>query len=94
MPAADDVLGGLVDLAAVVVGRARLGEKLVAAREIPAETPYIFADPALVETWRQRLAAQAGFKVGIAWQGNRQYVGDLMARCRCGISRRWPECRG
>ena len=45
---------------------------------IPAEVPYLFPDSALVEAWRQRLADYAGFRVGIAWQGNRQYVADFM----------------
>ena len=45
---------------------------------IPADVPYLFADAALTETWRQRLADHAGFKVGIGWQGNRKYVGDRL----------------
>jgi hypothetical protein len=43
---------------------------------VPAEVPYLFADAALTETWRQRLADYSGFKVGIGWQGNRKYHGD------------------
>ena len=31
---------------------------------VPADVPYVFADPALTEKWRQRLAGHAGFKVG------------------------------
>jgi tetratricopeptide (TPR) repeat protein len=45
---------------------------------IPAEVPYLFADEALVETWRQRLAGHEGFKVGIGWQGNPKYVADRL----------------
>jgi hypothetical protein len=37
---------------------------------IPADGPYLRADPALVEHWRSRLATLPGFKVGIAWQGS------------------------
>src|SRR5262249_34637032 len=37
---------------------------------IPAEIPYLTADPDLVETWRRELAAVPGVKVGIAWQGS------------------------
>jgi cytochrome c-type biogenesis protein CcmH/NrfG len=37
---------------------------------VPAEVPYLFADPALVEHWRRVLAEIPGFKVGIAWQVN------------------------
>jgi hypothetical protein len=36
---------------------------------IPAEIPYLSAEPARVEAWRRRLPA-GGFRVGIAWQGN------------------------
>jgi Flp pilus assembly protein TadD len=42
---------------------------------VPADVPYIEAEPALVEAWRQRLAAP-GFKVGIAWQGNPKFRQD------------------
>jgi hypothetical protein len=38
---------------------------------IPAEVPYLKADPGLVERWRARLAEFEGFRVGIHWQGNR-----------------------
>ncbi len=43
---------------------------------IPAAIPYVFADPALIEKWRDRLAKIDGFKVGIVWQGNPQCPGD------------------
>jgi len=43
---------------------------------VPAEVPYVFAEEQLVETWRKRLAEFSGFKVGIAWQGNKKYAGD------------------
>jgi tetratricopeptide (TPR) repeat protein len=36
---------------------------------IPAEVPYLHADPALVERWRGELSQHAKFKVGIVWQG-------------------------
>ena len=41
---------------------------------LPAEAPYLAADPARVEKWRERLGA--GFKVGIVWQGNPKYKAD------------------
>ncbi len=50
----------------------RLGTTLAT---IPAEVPYILPDPVLVEAWRQKLAAQPGFKIGIVWQGSK--IGDL-----------------
>jgi tetratricopeptide (TPR) repeat protein len=45
---------------------------------IPAQVPYLWADPALVELWRRELAAQPGFKIGIAWQGSA--LGDRQQR--------------
>ncbi len=35
---------------------------------IPNEIPYLFADPALTAHWRQQLAHDTNFKVGICWQ--------------------------
>jgi ADP-heptose:LPS heptosyltransferase len=43
---------------------------------VPAEVPYLNADPRLVDTWRQRLAGHGGFKIGINWQGNAAYSFD------------------
>jgi tetratricopeptide (TPR) repeat protein len=37
---------------------------------VPAEVPYLHADPPLVLSWRQKLQALGGFRIGIAWQGN------------------------
>jgi tetratricopeptide (TPR) repeat protein len=37
---------------------------------LPAQVPYLSADPELVQRWRQELAAYPGFRIGIAWQGN------------------------
>jgi Flp pilus assembly protein TadD len=45
---------------------------------VPAEVPYLRADPALVEHWRGELGTTAAFKVGIAWQGNPDFPGDAM----------------
>jgi hypothetical protein len=36
---------------------------------IPATVPYLFAEPEAVLRWRAKLG-EAGFRVGIAWQGN------------------------
>jgi FkbM family methyltransferase len=38
--------------------------------------PYLKADPARVEKWKQRLAEIKGLKIGIAWQGSRVNIGD------------------
>ncbi len=43
--------------------------------EISGE-PYLKADQARIETWRNRITKISGYKVGIAWQGNRDYVTD------------------
>ncbi len=37
---------------------------------IPAEIPYLAADPVLVARWRQKVGDGAGLKVGLAWAGN------------------------
>ena len=36
---------------------------------IPAETPYLYAEPARVAHWQQRIG-EHGFRIGIAWQGS------------------------
>jgi tetratricopeptide (TPR) repeat protein len=43
---------------------------------VPAEIPYLTADPRLVETWRRRLESIDGFKIGICWQGNPHHKWD------------------
>ncbi|MEX0678490.1 MAG: tetratricopeptide repeat protein [Pirellulales bacterium] len=43
---------------------------------IPAEVPYLAADPRLIKVWRSHLRSLRGFKVGIVWQGNPNYTFD------------------
>ncbi|HJT77032.1 MAG TPA: tetratricopeptide repeat-containing glycosyltransferase family protein, partial [Gemmataceae bacterium] len=43
---------------------------------VPAQVPYLSADPALVERWGQELAGIEGLRVGIAWQGNPKHQWD------------------
>jgi hypothetical protein len=43
---------------------------------IPARVPYLHADTALVDAWKEELAPHRGLKIGIAWQGNPQFKGD------------------
>jgi Tfp pilus assembly protein PilF len=43
---------------------------------LPADVPYLHANPELVERWRQDLATTEAFKIGIAWQGNPGHVND------------------
>jgi Flp pilus assembly protein TadD len=49
---------------------------------IPAKVPYLTADPAAIEHWRSKLAPLKGLRVGIHWQGNRQYLFDAMRSIR------------
>ena len=37
---------------------------------IPGNTPYLRAEPALVQRWQQRLTSHAGRRVGLVWAGN------------------------
>ncbi len=45
---------------------------------IPAEVPYLFGDPDTERRWREELKRFAGFKIGIAWQGNRDHPEDRL----------------
>lgn len=45
-------------------------------QSIPAQVPYLKADPAAVLRWHEELGAAEGLKVGIAWQGNRDHKKD------------------
>ena len=36
---------------------------------IPADIPYLFAEPELVEHWREKLAGVSGVRIGIHWRG-------------------------
>lgn len=38
---------------------------------IPADIPYVHADAALVESWRERLGPGRGLRIGLAWSANR-----------------------
>lgn len=44
---------------------------------IPADVPYLTADPMLSHCWWETLQAIPGFRVGIAWQGSPTYVRDI-----------------
>jgi Flp pilus assembly protein TadD len=56
-----------------------LGTRL---ESIPAESPYLFADDGLVARWRKKLAGDSSFKIGIAWQGNKDHQADLQRSVR------------
>ncbi|HSZ56384.1 MAG TPA: tetratricopeptide repeat protein [Tepidisphaeraceae bacterium] len=36
---------------------------------IPADVPYIFAEPGMIEQWRERLGKPQGLQVGLVWSG-------------------------
>jgi tetratricopeptide (TPR) repeat protein len=44
---------------------------------IPRDVPYLSVDQTLVEKWRANLSSCRDFKVGINWQGSKQYRGDF-----------------
>jgi tetratricopeptide (TPR) repeat protein len=37
---------------------------------VPQNIPYLFADPQLIKYWKQRLASDTNFKIGICWQAD------------------------
>jgi hypothetical protein len=45
---------------------------------IPADVPYLSADPICVAEWEKELRNYPGLKVGIAWQGNPGYRRDYL----------------
>jgi len=45
---------------------------------IPAEVPYLHADPARVECWRGRLSG-AGLKVGLVWSGRPMGTNEVLS---------------
>ncbi len=53
-----------------------LPHALSLADPMPIPVPYLHADPALRASWRARLAALPGLKVGVAWAGNAGFAAD------------------
>jgi tetratricopeptide (TPR) repeat protein len=43
---------------------------------VPADIPYLFAEPQRVEHWKERLAQVDGYRVGVVWQGNPRFGWD------------------
>jgi tetratricopeptide (TPR) repeat protein len=41
---------------------------------IPANVPYLFADPALAERWRPRVPGDGRIKIGLAWSGKADFT--------------------
>lgn len=44
--------------------------------DLPAEVPYLFAEPERVARWRDELSSEPGLKIGISWQGSLAYHDD------------------
>lgn len=61
---------------------------------VPRQVPYLFADPDLVEVWRERLREYPGFRIGIAWQGNRDFAHDELRRVPLAMFRSLAEIDG
>ena len=61
---------------------------------VPAEIPYIKADPELVTTWRERLGAHSGISVGLVWQGNPEHPNDRRRSIRLEALRPLLDCSG
>lgn len=53
----------------------RLGETPADIRPMP---PYLTARPELVEHWRRELSVCPGIKIGLAWQGSKDYSADSL----------------
>ena len=47
---------------------------------IPADIPYLYADPQRVAHWHNQLAHDKNFKLGICWQGNAHYQTQSLRR--------------
>lgn len=45
---------------------------------LPAEVPYLFADPDRVAAWAEELGPSDDVRIGIAWQGNPAHVRDRL----------------
>ena len=48
---------------------------------IPADVPYLAAEPGLAEKWAGRLSGAPGLKVGIAWSGTAEMRGNPARGC-------------
>ena len=44
--------------------------------DLPARTPYLYADPALQALWKERMPGEGRLKVGVVWAGSAGYRND------------------
>jgi tetratricopeptide (TPR) repeat protein len=58
---------------------------------VPAEVPYVFPAPRLVDSWKKVLGALSGYKVGIAWSADRRF--DWGGRRRVALQQFAPLAR-
>jgi tetratricopeptide (TPR) repeat protein len=58
---------------------------------IPCHMPYLYADPALVSYWKQKLNPQ-GLKIGICWQGNSNYSTHFLRTAVAAKSIKLEQC--
>jgi Flp pilus assembly protein TadD len=61
---------------------------------IPADIPYLSAEPERVERWRRELDSLGAFKVGIAWQGSLGFTGDYYRSIALAEFAPLAECAG
>lgn len=45
---------------------------------VPNEIPYLYPDEKLIQSWKDKLAADKNFKIGICWQGNDNYATPML----------------
>lgn len=53
----------------------------ISADTIPSAVPYLKVPEKDIEAWRERLKADRGYRVGIAWSGNPQHMNDANRSC-------------
>jgi len=63
------------------------------SKTIPAGVPYLHADPAKAEYWRQKLVSRA-FKVGIVWAGKPAHPEDRTRSCHLRHFLHWSKIPG
>ena len=45
---------------------------------VPNEIPYLYSDEKLIAEWKEKLASDKNFKIGICWQGNDNYATPML----------------
>ncbi|QOV91688.1 glycosyltransferase family 9 protein [Humisphaera borealis] len=63
-------------------------------KDIPAEVPYVSAEPGRIDRWRPVIEALPGLKVGLAWQGDRTFLDDRFRSIAPDVLRPLAECAG